>query len=126
MLLDTHAVLWWFSGASQMSAPARKAISSDRNEILVSAASAWEISTKHRLGKLPDATPLAAELEARILDQGFLSLAITMRHAQAAGALPGPNRDPFDRMLVAQAMIEDLMIVSNEVQFDSYGVKRVW
>lgn len=126
LLLDTHALLWWFSGASQMSAPARKAIGSERNDILVSAATAWEIATKHRIGKLPDATPLATQLEARILDQGFLPLSITLGHAQAAGSLPGPNRDPFDRMIVAQAMIEDLTIVSNEEQFDGYGVKRIW
>lgn len=66
------------------------------------------------------------QLEARILDQGFLPLSITLGHAQAAGALPGPNRDPFDRMIVAQAMIEDLAIVSNEEQFETYGVKRIW
>jgi PIN domain nuclease of toxin-antitoxin system len=126
LLLDTHALLWWFSGESQMSAPARKAIGSERNDILVSAATAWEIATKHRLGKLPDATPLAMQLEARILDQGFLPLSITLGHALAAGALPGPNRNPFDRMIVAQAMIDDLAIVSNEEEFDSYGVKRVW
>ena len=126
LLLDTHALIWWLAGDTKLSPAARRAISSDRNDVHVSAATAWEISTKYRLGKLPHAAPLAANLEALVADQGFVPLAITLVHGQSAGALPGPNRDPFDRMLVAQAMAEDLVLISNEEEFNSYGVKRVW
>ena len=126
LLLDTHALLWWLAGDAALPAASRKAIASARNDIHVSAASAWEIATKSRLGKLAEAAPVAAGIETLIADQGFVPLAITLRHGQAAGALPGPHRDPFDRMLIAQAMIEDLVLVSNERQFDTYGVKRLW
>ena len=126
ILLDTHALLWWLSGDESLSLPARRAISSERNDVHVSAASAWEIATKYRLGKLPHAAPVAAGLEALIADQGFVPLAITLTHGQTAGSLPGPHRDPFDRMLVAQALADELTLVSNEELFDAYGVKRLW
>ena len=126
LLLDTHALLWWLAGDAALSAVSRRAIASERNDVLVSAVSAWEIATKHRLGKLPDAASVAAGIERTIADQGFVPLAISLHHGQAAGALPGPLRDPFDRMLMAQAIIEDLVLVSNEKVFDAYGVKRLW
>ena len=77
---------------------------------------------KHRLGKLPGASDLTGAIQG----QGFVELPITIRHGQAAGALPGPHRDPFDRMLIAQAMLDDLALVSNELAFDAYGVRRFW
>ncbi|HEY3778162.1 MAG TPA: type II toxin-antitoxin system VapC family toxin [Rhizomicrobium sp.] len=126
LLLDTHALLWWLAGDATLSAAARKAISDEGNGIFVSAASAWEIATKHRLGKLPGAAAIVADIDGAIADQGFAALPINVRHAQAAGTLPGPHRDPFDRMLIAQAMIERLVLVTNEHTFDSYGVARLW
>ena len=126
LLLDTHALLWWLAGDASLPVSSRKAIASNRNEIHVSAASAWEIATKYRLGKLPSAAPIAVGIEAAIADQGFSPLPITLQHAQAAGSLEGDHRDPFDRMLIAQAMIEAMTLVSNERNFDSYGVKRLW
>jgi PIN domain nuclease of toxin-antitoxin system len=84
----------------------------------------WEIATKSRLGKLPGMAAVA--LEAEVAAQGFAPLPITLRHGQMAGALPGDHRDPFDRMLIAQAMAEGLALVSNETAFDFYGVRRVW
>jgi PIN domain nuclease of toxin-antitoxin system len=98
----------------------------DRSDIYVSAASAWEITTKHRIGKLPQAAFLAADVEALIADNGFLCLPVSVRHGQVAGALPGPHKDPFDRMLIAQVMVDDLVLLSNETTFDLYGVKRLW
>jgi len=98
----------------------------EANEVFVSAASAWEIATKHRLGKLDRVGPLLDDLLGYLDDQSFRDLAISVRHAQRAGALPGPHRDPFDRMLVAQAQIEGLTLVSNEALFDRYGVRRLW
>ena len=78
------------------------------------------------MGKLPGANAIAADLAGVIESQGFLGLAITARHGQIAGALPGPHRDPFDRMPIAQSMSEDLVLVSNERGFDAYGVQRLW
>src|SRR5450432_2322695 len=126
LLLDTHALLWWLDGDASLSPIAREAIADEANDVFLSAASAWEITTKHRLGKLPGAAAVAADVAACVADQGFLELPISLTHGQKAGALPGPHRDPFDRMLVAQAMIESLVLVSNELAFDAYGARRLW
>src|SRR5215510_16596420 len=126
LLLDTHALLWWLDGDRRLSLKARRAIADQANVILVSAASAWEITTKARLGKLPGATDVAADVAACVTDQGFVPLDITLLHAQRAGRLPGEHRDPFDRMLIAQAQIEDLAVVTNDEVFDEYGVARLW
>jgi PIN domain nuclease of toxin-antitoxin system len=126
VLLDTHAFLWWLDGDRSLSAKARRIIADQTNVILVSAASAWEITTKERLGKLPGASEVASDVAGCISGQRFESLDMTVLHAQRAGRLPGPHRDPFDRMLAAQAQIEDLRIISNDDVFDSYGVNRIW
>jgi PIN domain nuclease of toxin-antitoxin system len=126
LLLDTHAFLWWLAGDVSLRESARAAVLEEGNAIFVSAASTWEIATKHRLGKLNGANAIAADLAGAIESQGFLGLSITTRHGQIAGALPGPHRDPFDRMLIAQSMSEDLVLVSNERGFDAYGVQRLW
>ena len=126
LLLDTHAFLWWLAGDENLSVRARDAIGEEVDLIFVSAASVWEISTKYRLGKLPGASAIVNDLAAVIEGQGFLDLPITVRHAQAAGALPGPHRDPFDRMLIAQALLDDLALVSNERAFGAYGVQQFW
>ena len=127
LLLDTHALLWWLSGDDALSAVARTAIADEGNGIFISAASIWEIATKHRIGKLPGmAAATIADLDRVIADQGFIGLPINLRHGQVAGTLPGPHRDPFDRMLIAQAMLENLVLVSNEHPFDAYGVPRLW
>ena len=125
-LLDTHTLLWWLDGDRRLSRRARNAIADEDNSVLVSAASAWEIATKVRLGKLPGAIEVAAELPAIVRRQSFEPLPIAIVHALRAGNLPGPHRDPFDRMLIAQAQAEDLGLVSNERVFDAYGVRRVW
>lgn len=126
LLLDTHALLWWLADDASLSARARIAISDDANPIYVSATSTWEITTKHRIGKLPGVAAIVSDLEAIISAQGFIALPISLRHGQTAGSLPGPHRDPFDRMLIAQAMLDGLALVSNEQAFDVYGVARVW
>jgi len=126
LLLDTHAFLWWLAGDEALSAAAREAIADEANGVFISAASAWEITTKHRLGRLPGAAAIIADLDGAIVDQGFTGLPISGRHGQVAGALPGRHRDPFDRMLIAQAMLENLVLVSNEQPFDAYGVGRLW
>jgi PIN domain nuclease of toxin-antitoxin system len=126
LLLDTHALLWWAGGARQLSRRARTLIGDEANTVFVSAASAWEIATKHRIGKLEAGGPLLDGLLPYLDDQNFRDLGISIRHAEQAGSLPGPHRDPFDRMLVAQALIEGLALVSNETLFDRYGVSRLW
>lgn len=126
LLLDTHAFLWWLAGDEALSAAAKSAISDEGNGIFISAASTWEIATKHRLGRLSGVSAILADLEGAIVDQGFVGLPISLRQGQIAGALPGPHRDPFDRMLIAQAMLENLVLVSNEQPFDAYGVARLW
>lgn len=125
-MLDTHAFLWWIAGDSALSVPARSAIEDAGNYVFVSAASAWEIATKIRIGKLPGATVIAADIMGVVIAQGFGRLPISFEHGQAAGALPGPHKDPFDRMLIAQAMLDGLVLVSNERNFDAYGVRRLW
>ena len=126
LLLDTHALLWWLDGDRRLSLKVRRAIGNDSHAILVSAASAWEITTKARLGKLPGAIDVAADVAGCIASQGFSALDITVLHAQRAGGLAGEHRDPFDRMLIAQGQLEDVAIISNDEVFDRYGVRRFW
>ena len=126
LLLDTHALVWWLEGSSRLSVGAGRAIADPLNEKLVSAASAWEITTKHRLGKLPGADEFASEIPWAIADEGFVELPITVDEAARAGALPGPLGDPFDRMLIAQALSRNLTAVSIDSVFDRYGVRRLW
>ena len=124
-LLDTHALLWWANLDPGLSRNARKAIANDANDVFVSAASAWEIATKVRLGKLE--WPVAAgSVNAYVLGQGFRALPVSLAHAERAGQLRIAHRDPFDRMLIAQAQTEDMWLVSNENAFDSMGVRRYW
>jgi PIN domain nuclease of toxin-antitoxin system len=125
-LLDTHALLWWLADDPALSHPARKLIAETKNTLIVSAASAWEIAIKVRLGKLPTATELAADFSGLMKREGFELLAISVEHGIRAGLLPGPQKDPFDRMLIAQAQAENIPIVSNEAAFESYGVRRHW
>ena len=126
LLLDTHAFLWWLAGSRRLSRSARRAIEEEANEVLVSAASAWEITTKHRLGKLPEAEEVALDVSEAIAGQSFKELPISLPDAARAGALPTPLRDPFDRMLIAQALGRDLILVSIEAPFDACGVRRLW
>jgi PIN domain nuclease of toxin-antitoxin system len=126
VLLDTHAFLWWLDGDRRLFEAMRGLIADQANDVLVSAASAWEIATKARLGKLPGALEVAADIGGAVASQGFLTLSVTVRHAQRAGGLPGPLRDPFDRMLIAQSQIEDLPLISIESVFDAYTVRRLW
>ncbi len=125
-LLDTHTLLWWLAADPALSPAASRLISDPGNTVLVSAASAWEIATKVRIGKLPGAVQLVADFEGWLAREGFETLAVSVDHAIRAGQLPGAHRDPFDRMLIAQALAENIPLVSNEILFDSYAVRRVW
>ncbi len=126
VLLDTHALLWWASGDAKLSRRVRGVIADESNDVTVSAASAWEIATKHRIGRLVAPEALLEGLLDYLEDQHFTDLPVSVRHAQRAGTLVGDHRDPFDRVLVAQAQIEGFAIVSVDRVFDDYGVRRIW
>jgi PIN domain nuclease of toxin-antitoxin system len=126
LLLDTHALIWWLRADPRLGASAKRSIEDRRNQVMVSAVSAFEVTAKHRLGTLPDAEMLARDFDGERQQEGFLALDITIAHAAMAGKLPGTHRDPFDRLLIAQALLEDLALVSNEAAFDGFGVQRLW
>lgn len=118
LLLDTHALVWWLANDPALSRAARTAIAAPDAEVFVSAASAWEISMKQALGKLEAPSDLERQLELH----RFEPLSITVAHAYAAGFLPRHHDDPFDRMLVAQAKTEDLVVVTRDPRFRLYDV----
>jgi PIN domain nuclease of toxin-antitoxin system len=126
LLLDTHAFLWWLDGDRQLPIRVRRRIGDPKSTIYVSAASAWEITTKWRIGKLPGAAAVAADINGAVASQGFAPLDISIRHAEHAGRLSGDHRDPFDRILVAQARLEALHIATNDEIFDRFGIERFW
>ncbi|HYZ03035.1 MAG TPA: type II toxin-antitoxin system VapC family toxin [Candidatus Binatia bacterium] len=118
LLLDTHVLLWWLAADPALSSVALEAISDPETEVRVSAVSAWEISIKRAIAKLE----APGDLEAMLERHGFVPLPIDVRHALLAGDLPRHHDDPFDRMLVAQAQLEELTIVSRDERLGSYGV----
>lgn len=122
LLVDTHALLWWLSDDASLSAAARAVIAEPAHEPLVSIASLWEIAIKRSLGKLsvPD------ELPRLISDAGFAWLAVEPAHAWRTRILPPHHRDPFDRLLVAQALDEHLPVVTTDATFAAYGVQVCW
>lgn len=125
-LLDTHALLWAAFHKELLSRRASQLIRSQRNEILVSAVSAWEIATKFRLGRLTFARELVEDFVPRVTAAGYVLFPITAEHALRAGRLPSEHEDPFDRMLAAQAIHEDLVLISNDELLDGFGVRREW
>jgi len=125
LLLDTHTLIWWATDDSALTSRARDRIAGSE-EVLVSAATAWEMAIKVSLGRLPSAFDLVTNFEDSLRSRGFQVLAISAAHGIRAGLLPGPHKDPFDRVLIAQAQAENLAIVSSDQIFDRYGVRRVW
>lgn len=125
VLLDTHALLWWLESPEKLSRRAKRTIEDQGNTVLVSAACAWEIAIKSRAGKL-QAGDLITDFAAELEQEGFTELPILAAHAVRAGLLEGPLKDPFDRMLIAQAQAENLSVISKDTWFDEYAVRRVW
>lgn len=126
LLLDTSTLIWWTLDDPAIPQRVRDAIVDPLNEKLVSAVSAMEVATKVRIGKLPEGAELAATFEEVLADQGFGELVLLARHGQLAGNLPGTHKDPFDRMLAAQAILEGLTLVSSDTALDQFGVRRIW
>ena len=126
LLLDTHAYLWFLADDPCLSATARAAIMSLDNQIFASLASAWEIALKVKLKKLTFPSPLARSFEQGCAAGAFQMLPISLAHIEKTTELDFVHRDPFDRLLVAQALVKDLAVVSRDQVFEDYGVKRVW
>jgi PIN domain nuclease of toxin-antitoxin system len=114
------------NGDPRLSPKARAAVGAETAEVFVSAASAWELATKVRLGKFPEAARLTHRLAESLAEQSFKPLAIAIEHGRLGGLLPGDHRDPFDRILAAQALLEDMPLVTNDAAFVGFGVKRLW
>lgn len=126
LLLDTHTLVWWLNNNSKLSATARSAIGNPENEVFVSAATAWELGTKVRRGRWPEAERLVIEFHDLLTAEGFELLAITTRHGLLAGGLAGDHSDPFDRMLVAQARIDGMSLVTLDPSIISLGAPTIW
>ncbi len=126
LLLDTHTFLWWITDSPQLSRRARRMITSGDNEIYFSAASGWEIAVKASLGRVVLPEDPERFIPRQLAANAFQTLPLQLRHALRVYGLPDLHRDPFDRMLIAQAMAEGLAILSGDTQFSGYPVKVVW
>ncbi|MCS6785787.1 MAG: type II toxin-antitoxin system VapC family toxin [Thiobacillaceae bacterium] len=126
LLLDTHTFLWWVADAPELSEPARAAVADGANTCYLSLASCWEMAFKSSLGKLQLNQPIERFIPEHLQANGFDLLPIEFRHTARVETLPLHHRDPFDRLLVAQAQIEKLVIVSRDTILSAYGVRRIW
>ena len=126
LLLDTHAFYWWDGGDPALSQPARAAIASGENEKFVSAISAWELIIKFRSGTQLEFAVIAADVATAVAAHGFGELPIALRHAEAAANLPLHHRDPMDRFIIGQALVEDMTIITIDSIFAQYGTKTLW
>ena len=126
VLLDTHALLWWWTDSPSLSSTAREVIAAPANEIFVSTASVWEIRTKQRLGKLALIPDLSVHFGDLLQKSRFTVLDIGWRHALVAGGYPADRRDPFDRMLAAQSALEALPLVTRDPVFSAFGNPCLW
>lgn len=123
LLLDTHALLWWLSDDPRLSYRAEASISNPENQVFVSACTGYEVAYKQKLGKLPS---FPESLQRLLLRGGFQFLPISIQHALAAGELRGPHRDPWDRMMMAQALAERCHMITADGVFSDYGVPVIW
>lgn len=124
LLLDTHALLWWLVDSPSLSPQARDAIGDPDNEVWASAVSGYELANKQRLGKLKP--PLTEELIVMVRRAGLPVLPVTLEHAVVAASMPGPHRDPWDRLLMVQARLDRLTVVTVDPAFPDYGVATLW
>ena len=126
VLLDTNALIWAWTEPARLTHAAQAVIKVEENTLVVSVASAWEIATKVRLGKLPSAIPLEKDFITLVGDAGYSLIPIGAEIALRAARLPGPHRDPFDRIIAAHALAEDIPVISADTQLDPFGVRRIW
>jgi len=125
-LLDTHTFIWWVENAPQLSAKARKAIENRENECYFSLASSWELAIKSSIGKLKLTIPVREYVPQHLAANDFQQLSISFRHIAKVEALELHHRDPFDRLIIAQAIEENMSLISADKTFDLYNVPRVW
>jgi PIN domain nuclease of toxin-antitoxin system len=125
VLLDTHALVWWREGKENLSRKENKIIEDSQTVVFVSGASGWELAIKTQIGKFKSAE-LVKGLESEIEKEGFIELPVSMRQALLAGSLDSAHKDPFGRLLIAQAQVEGIPIISNDKVFDGFSVRRVW
>lgn len=126
ILLDTHAFLWFIAGSENLSDKARELIEDEANHVFLSAASLWEMAIKVSLGKLTLTEPFETLIPEQLAVNGIELLAISVPHATRVASLPFHHRDPFDRLLIAQALTEEIPIISGDEAFDAYGITRLW
>jgi PIN domain nuclease of toxin-antitoxin system len=126
LLLDTHTLVWWLNDDPRLPDSVRAAIAQPAIAVLVSAATGWEIATKTRRGRWPEAEALLRDFERLLANARFDVLPIAMRHAILAGTLPGDHKDPFDRILAAQCLLENLTLVTVNPAFRAFGVSVMW
>ncbi len=126
LVLDSVALIWWYRDPKKLSRPGYDAICADSTEVFVSAATAWEIATKVRKGRLPEAARLIARFQDYLDEQEFVALPVTVAHAKLGGGLSSLHKDPFDRLIAAQAQIENLPVVTCDAAFQGLGVRIFW
>ena len=126
LLLDTHTLLWWWTDHPSLSTRARDAISDPSDRVNISAASAWEIATKTRLGRLDEFAGVVPQFGASVVADGFRHLPVAYTHGLRAGSYEADHKDPFDRMLAAQAEIESLTLVTRDRAFEEFPVATLW
>ena len=126
LLLDTHVFLWWNEASPRLSRRARHLLSNPENKLYFSVVSAWEMALKVQSGKLGLPTAVSVYVPARLNHYGMDALTVTLEHVLASSALPAHHRDPFDRMLIAQAQVEELTIVTHDKEFRKYAVEIIW
>jgi PIN domain nuclease of toxin-antitoxin system len=126
LVLDSHVFFWWTVDHPRLSRAARAAIADPDNEVLVSAAVVWEMATKVRIGKWPEARSLAENFDAATARSGFTPLSISAAHTRLAGFLPGRHGDPFDRVLAAQSQVEEAPLITADPVFKAFRTKTIW
>ncbi len=126
LLLDTHTLLWAAVDSNYLSDGAKRVLTDPGNVLYVSAASAWEARAKHRKGNLPGADVLFPDFEAKVKQAGYIPLAITCSHAEAAASFKQGHKDPFDRLLAAQTLVEGMLLISKDRVLDGFGISRIW
>jgi PIN domain nuclease of toxin-antitoxin system len=125
-LADTHILIWWWSGDDRLPGPIHEVLSARDAVVYVSAASALEIAIKVRIGRLPQMEQRITQFHEGVRDAGFHHLMVRQDHAVRAGLLPGEHRDPFDRLIAAQALTEELVVITRDRQFAAFGCKTLW
>lgn len=125
-LTDTHTLVWWWNEDKRLSTAARTALADRANPVFSSCVCAWEIANKVRIGKLPEMAAFISDYDALVADAGFQHFDLRHDHALHAGLLAGEHRDPFDRLIAAQALTDDLTIITRDVEFSAFGCKTLW